>query len=145
MYTDTVSIDEYSSHIIRLTVVWCAPFAQVDMCYFFRTGGGRTGWSEQDEADLAALYPHADLADILRRFHTKTWQAIKSYAEERGLERLTRENTSGIGHKELGLSWADRELFEQHGWVREKNRAYWRLDVGSEGSGDVSKGGSTIE
>src|SRR5215467_1319542 len=82
---------------------------------------------------------------ILRRFHTKTWQAIKSYAEERGLERLTRENTSGIGHKELGLLWADRELFEQHGWVREKNRAYWRLDVGSEGSGDVSKGGSTIE
>ncbi len=33
--TDMVSIDEYSSHFIRLTAVWCTPFAQVETWHVF--------------------------------------------------------------------------------------------------------------
>ena len=132
--TDEVSIDEYSSHVIRLTVVWCTPFAQVDMCYFYREHGGRTGWSEEDEADLKRLYPTNDRADILQRFPGKTWQAIKSYARNMGLRRETRENTSGITSRELGL--ADKNLLQEHGWEREKE-AHWLLDVPTEVNGDI--------
>src|SRR5260370_7482221 len=77
--TDEVSIDEYSSHVIRLTVVWCTPFAQVDMCYFYREHGGRTGASEEDEAALKRLYPTNDRPTTLPRFPGKRCQACNSY------------------------------------------------------------------
>lgn len=124
--TDVVSIDEYSSHFIRLTVVWCTPFAQVDVCYFYRDAGGKLGWSEEDEADLARLYPAADRLELLQRFYTKTWICIMDHAKSRGIERNTRLNSSGIIGPALSL--ADWDLMQKYGWKREKG-AHWLLDV----------------
>jgi len=124
--TDVVSIDEYSSHFIRLTVVWCAPFAQVDVCYFYRENGGKLGWSEEDERDLARLYPAADRLELLQRFYTKTWICIMDRAKSKGIERNTRLNSSGIIGPSLSL--ADWDLPQKYGWKREKG-AHWLIDV----------------
>ena len=133
--TDIVSIDEYSSHFIRLTVIWCTPFAQKDVCYFYRKDGGRNGWSEEDEADLAALYPSADRLAIMERFPTKTWLCIMSYANDRHIQRNTNRNSSGINDRSLSL--ADWELLQQYGWNREKS-AHWLLDVPVTESDDLA-------
>ncbi len=133
--TDVVSVDEYSSHFIRLTVIWCTPFAQKDVCYFYREDGGRNGWSEEDEADLAALYPSADRLDIMQRFPTKTWLCIMSYANDRHIQRNTNRNSSGINDRSLSL--ADWELLQQYGWNREKS-AHWLIDMPLSENDDLS-------
>jgi DNA invertase Pin-like site-specific DNA recombinase len=133
--TDEVSIDEYSSHVVRLTVIWCTPFAQKDVCYFYREDGGRTGWSEEDKADLATLYPSADRLDIMKRFPTKTWRCIIRYATNRHIHRNTDQNSSGITDRFLSL--ADWELMQQYGWNREK-AAHWLIDVPMEKNDDLS-------
>ena len=132
--TDVVSIDEYSSHFIRLTVVWCTPFAQVDVCYFYRENGGKLGWSEEDERDLARLYPAADRLELLQRFYTKTWICIMDHAKSKGIERNTRLNSSGIIGPSLSL--ADWDLLQKYGWKREKG-AHWLIDVPTSECGDL--------
>jgi len=134
--TDAVVIDEYSSHFITLTVVWCAPFAQKDICYFYREDGGRQPWSEQDMADLTALYPYADRLEIMRRFPTRSWISIMAQAtsDEMRLKRLTTLNTFGIVDRSLSL--ADHELMQRYGWRREK-AAHWLLDTPLSDSDDV--------
>ena len=126
LVTDCVSIDEYSSHFIRLTVVWCAPSAQVDVCYFYREKGGKLGWSEEDEKDLARLYPTADRLELMQRFPTKTWLCIREHANEMGLGHHTRQNSTGILDRVLSL--ADWELMQKYGWKREKG-AHCLFDV----------------
>jgi len=133
--TDQVSIDEYSGHFITLTVVWCTPFAQKDVCYFYREDGGRTGWSEEDERDLARLYPTADRVDILKRFPKKTWRCIIRHATKRHMQRNTSQNSSGITDNLLAL--VDWEVLQQYGWKREK-AAHWLLDVPLENNDDLS-------
>src|SRR5260370_2106408 len=63
--TDVVSIDEYSSHFIRLTVGWCTPFAQVDGCYFYRENRGKMDWSDKDERHLQLHSPQHILSEHL--------------------------------------------------------------------------------
>ncbi len=132
--TSKISIEEYSSHFIRLTVAWCAPFPQVDVCYFYRETGGKLGWSEEEKRDLAGLYPHTDRRELLERFPTKTWLCIASYAQERGLKRHTGVNTSGIIDHSLSL--ADWNLMQKYGWAREKG-THWLENVDPEGYGDL--------
>src|SRR6266849_4036446 len=132
--TNVVSIDEYSSHFIRLTVVWCTPFAQVDVCYFYRENGGKLGWSEEDERVLASLYPAADRLELLQRFYTKTWICIMDHAKSKGIERNTRLNSSGIIGPSLSL--ADWDLLQKYGWKREKG-AHWLIDVPTSECGDL--------
>src|SRR5216684_3179994 len=132
--TDAVIIDEYSSHFIRLTVIWCTPFAQKDVCYFYRENGGKLGWSEEDERDLARLYPAADRLELLQRFYTKTWICIMDHAKSKGIERNTRLNSSGIIGPSLSL--ADWDLLQKYGWKREKG-AHWLIDVPTSECGDL--------
>ena len=135
LITDSVSIDEYSSHFIRLTVVWSAPFAQIDVCYFYRETGGKLGWSEEDERDLTHLYPAADKLELLQRFYTKTWLCIRDHAKSKGIERNTHLNSSGITDRLLSL--ADWELMQRYGWKREKD-AHWLIDVPTAECGHLS-------
>jgi DNA invertase Pin-like site-specific DNA recombinase len=134
--TDSVSIDEYSSHFITLTVIWCTPFAQKDVCYFCREDGGRTGWSKEDERDLRRLYPNSDRLDIMKRFPTKTWRCIVQYAANRHIGRNTNRNSSGI-HDPIH-SLADWELMQKYGWKRER-AAHWLPGEPLEKNGDLSK------
>lgn len=132
--TSKISIEEYSSHFITLTVAWCAPFAQVDICYFYREKGGKTGWSEEEKRDLARLYPDADRRELLERFPTKTWTCIMDRAKSTGIERNTRLNSSGI--IDPALSLADWQLLQKYGWKREKG-AHWRENVPTSEYGDL--------
>ena len=58
--TDKIILDEYSSHFLTLTIVWSAPFQQVDRCYIYRPGGSHQQWSGEDEEDFRRLYAQAD-------------------------------------------------------------------------------------
>jgi len=132
--TSRLTIEEYSSHFITLTVAWCAPFPQVDVCYFYREKGGKVGWSEEDELDLARLYPTADRLELLQRFRQRTWLSMTDHAISKGIERHTRRNSAGFSDPNLSL--ADWELLQTYGWERKK-AAHWRLDVSTAECGDM--------
>jgi DNA invertase Pin-like site-specific DNA recombinase len=145
---ESVSLDEYSSHFITLTIRWRAPFTQTDVCYIHRGDGGRQEWTEADEFELAMLYPLVDRRVILERFPTRSWLGIMSWAKERGMERYTRVNTSGIVNRVLSLR--DHELLQANGWSLEnpypgtgiKKRDYWLYDVTTDSDTSANLSGS---
>jgi hypothetical protein len=71
----------------------------------------------------------------MTRFPTKTWLCIMSYAADRGMQRNTHLNTSGIIGR--SLSWADWELLQEYGWNAEKS-AHWLIDVPLSDNDDLS-------
>jgi DNA invertase Pin-like site-specific DNA recombinase len=143
---ESISLDEYSSHFVTLTIYWRAPFNQVDVCYIYRDDGNRMEWTEADEQELARLYPYADRKVILERFSTRSWLCIMSYAQLRGMERYTRLNTSGITNRSISL--ADHKLLQAHGWVVGSSatksseaineHSYWLYDVTTTGDTAVT-------
>src|SRR5260370_36978832 len=92
--TDKIILDEYSSHFLTLTIMWSAPFQQVDRCYIYRPGGSHQQWSTEDEEDFRRLYAEADRTELLQRFPTRTWVPILYCAQHLGLRRSTDLNTS---------------------------------------------------
>jgi len=93
---------------------------------FIRLATDVVSISEEDERDLARLYPAADRLELLQRFYTKTWICIMDRAKSKGIERNTRLNSSGIIGPSLSL--ADWDLLQKYGWKREKG-AHWLIDV----------------
>ena len=138
--TDRVSIDEYSANVLRLTVVWSAPFSQTDVCYILRANPSQQEWTEQDNTDLAALWPLADRRDILARFPMRTWSCISTWAWTQGLTRDTRANTSDVPGRFLSL--ADVQLQKATGWDMtpedpedpEDSLIHWLYDVTTDGN-----------
>jgi DNA invertase Pin-like site-specific DNA recombinase len=137
---ERIEIDEYSSHLLTLTIVWRVPFAQIDMCYIWREDGGHQQWTEADEYDLAMLYPLVDRRVILERFPTRTWLGIYTWANQIGLERCTRTNTSGITDRSICLR--DYELMQANGWsldemvegtdIKAQRHAWWLYSVSTD-------------
>jgi DNA invertase Pin-like site-specific DNA recombinase len=130
--TDKIILDEYSSHFLTLTIMWSAPFQQVDRCYIYRPGGSHQQWSGEDEEDFRRLYPEADRSELLQRFPTRTWVSLLYCAQRLGLRRSTDLNTSGITDRSLSL--ADWQLVQQHGWElpEEGYGRYWLYDVAND-------------
>jgi hypothetical protein len=128
-----VSLDEYSSHFVTLTIVWKAPFVQTDVCYIHREDGSKIEWTEADEYELAMLYPLVDRKAILERFPMRSWIGIMTWAKDQGMERYTRVNTSEIANRKLSLR--DHELLQTNGWtldetidgtdIKAKKHHYW--------------------
>ena len=109
--TDSISIDGYSAHFLRLTVVWSAPFQQTDIAYIYRENSERQAWTEAERFDLAMLYPLVDRQALLERWPKRSWLSILTVAREMGLERYTKENSSGINDRALSL--ADWQLLNE--------------------------------
>jgi DNA invertase Pin-like site-specific DNA recombinase len=145
---ERIELDEYSSHFVTLTIRWRTPFTQTDVCYIHRGDGGRVEWTEADEYELAMLYPLVDRRVILERFPTRSWLGIMSWAKERGMERYTRANTSGIVNRVLSLR--DYELLQANGWDLEqtipgtdiKDGRYWLYDVTTDSDTLANSSGS---
>lgn len=110
---ERIELDEYSGHILTLTVRWRAPFSQTDTCYIYRTDAGRQHWSNADKQVLRNLYPEADRLDILKALPKRSWQSMKERASELGIERRTHANTSGSHNS--NMSWLDLRLMQAHG------------------------------
>jgi len=129
LITDKIMLDEYSAHFLTLTIVWSAPFQQVDICYIYRSEGGHQRWSEQEKGDLAHLYPYADKLELLERFPTRTWSSIANCTHVLGLRRYTERDTSGITNSALSLK--DWQLLQEHGWELPEGEygRYWLYDV----------------
>jgi DNA invertase Pin-like site-specific DNA recombinase len=132
---ERISLDEYSGRFVTLTIEWAVPFAQTDVCYIYRKGSGHQEWTDDDETDLARLYPHADRKTLLERFPTRTWASIMTWASLKGLKRDTALNTSGISDRMLSLR--DHELLTREGWslgdthegTEVSRRHWWTYDV----------------
>jgi hypothetical protein len=137
---ERIELNEYSSHFITLTIVWRAPFQQVDVCYIYREDGNRMEWAEADEFDLSMLYPLVDKRAVLERFPARTWKCITSYARLRGIERYTRVNTSGVSN--LSISLRDHELLQANSWSLDsaKKHHYWLYDVSASDNSANSSG-----
>jgi len=131
LVTDKIILDEYSAHFLTFTIVWSAPFQQVDTCYIYRSEGGHQRWSEQEKADLARLYPYADKLELLERFPTRTWSSIANCTHMLGLRRYTERDTSGIVNSALSLK--DWRLLQEHGWELPESEyeygRYWLYDI----------------
>lgn len=106
---EKVELNEYSAHFATLTITWAAPFHQVDIGYIYLPNGVHEPWSKQEEQDLAKLYPHADRAEILQRFPTRSWEGICSRAYTCRLKRHAYRNTSEVP---VNLSLRDCEVLE---------------------------------
>jgi DNA invertase Pin-like site-specific DNA recombinase len=118
--TESITLDEYSAHFLTLTVVWRAPFSQVDVCYIYRQAGGRQEWTSDDEQVLREKYAQSDRAVLLELFPTRTWKSIKAWAYDMGLRRSTDVNTSELKNESLSL--ADYRLLESNGWSIDNNK-----------------------
>jgi DNA invertase Pin-like site-specific DNA recombinase len=137
---ERVELDEYSSHLLTLTVVWSVPFAQTDVCFIWREDGGHVSWDEADEFDLAMLYPLVDRKAMLERFPAHTWMSIFHRANKLGYERYTQMNTSGLTDRNISLR--EHELLQANGWsldetiegtdIKAKRHAWWLYDVPSQ-------------
>ncbi len=129
LVTDKIILDEYSAHFLTLTIVWSAPFQQTDRAYIYRPDGSHQQWSDQEKADLARLYPHADKLELLQHFPTRTWLSISYCTQKLGLRRYTERDTSGMVSNTLSLR--DWQLLQEYGWeLPEKGYGrYWLCDI----------------
>jgi len=130
--TDGIEINEYSNHFATLTVRWSAPFQQVDVGYIYLPNGVHESWSDQDLADLKAMYPRASRLEIMQRFPTRSWQGIRTWAYTKGLSREVSGRNNDEVSKDWMLSLKDIEVMQKFGInTREDCReaSLWDTDV----------------
>jgi Resolvase, N terminal domain len=109
---ERIELNEYSGHILTLTIKWRAPFAQTDVCYIYRTEAGRQHWTDTDEQVLQTLYPEADRAEIMQAMPKRSWQSIKAHASVLGIERRTHVNA--LGNHRDHMSLLDVQMMREH-------------------------------
>src|SRR5260221_14710925 len=80
--------------------------------YFYRARGSQESWTDGENEVLRQLYPYADRAVILKALPMRTWKSAIMQANEIGVDRLTRENTS---HIPVHMCFADCGLIRELG------------------------------
>ncbi len=125
-----ILLDKYSAHFITLTIIWAAPFRQIDICFIYRPDGARQDWSAQDETDLACLFPEADRMELFERFPTRSWKGIMTWAYRLGLRR-SKGSPNTATFLDDSLSLADWRLLQEHGWELPETKygSYWLYNV----------------
>ena len=94
----SADITEASPHILALHMV-LAPdlFNRNDVVmHIFRVHGPKPDWTEQENAVLRRLYPHADRAKVTAALPIRTWESIRIQAGILKVMRDTRQNTGDV-------------------------------------------------
>lgn len=91
---DTVELAEVSSHILKIILTFNPPIACTLTGYLWRSYGDKRAWVDEEVTILKQLYPLADRLDILKALPKRTWRNIKCYGYKKGIQRLTRLDTS---------------------------------------------------
>ncbi len=112
-------------HFLKIELTLRDPLSCTMVGHIFRVRRNQPPWTQEENEQIAALYPEADRKDVLAALPTRTWDAIMSQAIFMGVTRKTRLNTSGVPdamtHADMALC---SELDRPWPW---QSAVYWEI------------------
>ncbi len=120
------NLTEAAPHFLKIELTLRDPLSCTMIGYFFRARGSKPAWSQEENEQIAALYPQADRKDVLAALPTRTWEAIIQQAGFIGVTRTTRLNTSAVPEN---MTHADMALCDEldRPWPWKPAIAYWEI------------------
>jgi DNA invertase Pin-like site-specific DNA recombinase len=127
-FTHRVILHHVAPGWLKMDIYWKREGSFIDVAHL-RRDANKSPWSEQEDQILRDIYPTADRADLLQRFPTRSWQAIRLRAYDIGLRRSrevrhSKHNTIltvNDGYPAL----ADLDYAQAHGLVLNDKKAQW--------------------
>ena len=122
------NITTVTPHMLQLEVTLHPIIRATLVGYMYRAKGSQSAWSDEEVEILRSYYPQADRIDILKALPDRTWAAIIQQANDMGMKRLHRLNTSDLAYT---ITYSDAAIMQETGIsADDENTWHWFIADG---------------
>jgi hypothetical protein len=128
LFIESVVIEFLSPRFFTLTIKWRDPAWPQDKATGYRYASPSLKWTQAEEEQLASLYSDATRFDLLKALPRRSFIAIATYAEEKGMRRNYHAEEAEVPWFTCWLDWQlmqeygleERQLLEEEKKLREE-------------------------
>lgn len=122
------NITTVTPHMLQLEITLHPIIRATLVGYMYRAKGSQSAWSDEEVEILRSYYPQADRIDILKALPDRTWAAIIQQANDIGMKRLHRLNTSDLAYT---ITYSDAVIMQETGIsADDENTWHWFIADG---------------
>ena len=112
LFIESVVIEFLSPRFFTLTIKWRDSEWPQDKATCYRSASPSLTWTQAEEEQLASLYSDATRFDLLKALPRRSFIAIATYAEEKGMRRNYHSEEAGVP---WFTCWLDWQLMQEYG------------------------------
>jgi len=122
LFIKRVTLNHLSPRFFTVTIVWRDPSWDIDQVTCYKYGNPSLKWKAEEEAILREHYAKAPRKELLEMLPRRTYVAIRSRGEYRGLSRLEYMSVAepDLPHR---TCWQDWQLMQEYGLTEEQLRS----------------------
>jgi hypothetical protein len=124
LVTEKLTLTKPAPNWLRLEIVWFWPDAPNSILYIWQRRGQGEAWTDEENARLRMLYPHADRETDLHALPRRNWQGICNQASRLHLARPYQFTNSPL-HRLVSVH--DAAFMAQAGIVFDAENPYQRV------------------